>query len=140
MDPPGETFASMTYPGLAEAESAGKYVLQYYQKNRDSIGTDQLKSHPRGSLIIHMIRGREGAVAVAAQKNANVPGIQILTKKLASELTLAVMSALTAAAEDDEESSPPKPKSTPPKKPSSKSPVKMAKKGDEPTKEPAQAG
>ncbi|WP_309399770.1 hypothetical protein [Cerasicoccus maritimus] len=103
MDVEGDTFASMTYPGLNEAENAGKYVLKYYQDNRNSIGSDQLKSHDRGSLTIHMIRGREGAVAVAAQKQANLPGIRILAKKLASELTLAVMQALTEVAEVDQE-------------------------------------
>ncbi len=116
MDVEGDTFASMTYPGLTEAENAGKYVLKYYQDNRKSIGSDQLKSHQRGSLTIHMIRGREGAVAVAAQKPANLPGIRILAKKLAGELTLAVMQALTEAAEVDEARAPQreKPKSKPP--------------------------
>ncbi|WP_269541138.1 hypothetical protein [Cerasicoccus fimbriatus] len=116
MDVEGDTFASMTYPGLNEAENAGKYVLKYYQDNRDSIGSDQLKSHNRGSLTIHLIRGRDGAVAVAAQKQANLPGIRILAKKLAGDLTLAVMSALTEAAEIDEERAPKpeKPKSKPP--------------------------
>lgn len=119
MDIEGDTFASMTYPGLNEAEKAGVYVLKYYQDNRESIGSDKLKSHDRGSLTIHMIRGREGAVAVAAQKKANVPGIEILAKKLAGELTLAVMSALTDAAVVDEardakEAKPAKPKSKPP--------------------------
>jgi len=118
MDVDGDTFASMTYPGLNEAENAGKYVLKYYQDNKDKIGPDQLTSHKRGSLVIHMIRGREGSVAVAAQKQANLPGIQILAKKLASELTLAVMAALTDAAVVDEERAPTKkpqkPKSKPP--------------------------
>ncbi|GHC11220.1 hypothetical protein [Cerasicoccus arenae] len=116
MDIEGDTFASMTYPGLNEAENAGKYVLKYYQGNRDSIGTEKLKSHIRGSLTIHMIRGREGAVAIAAQRQANLPGIEILAKKLAGDLTSAVMTALTDAAVVDEERAPQKakPKSKPP--------------------------
>lgn len=133
MDVEGDTFASMTYPGLNEAESAGKYVLKYYQDNRNNIGADRLSSHKRGSLTIHMIRGREGAVAIAAQKEANLPGIKILAKKLAGDLTLAVMAALTEAAVVDEEreakdAPPPKPKmvdpSLPPK-PKSRPPFPM---------------
>lgn len=116
MDINGDTFASMTYPGLTEAEDAGKYVLKYYQDKRESISLEKLDTHSRGSLAIHMIRGREGAVAVAARKKANLPGIEILAKKLAGDLTLAVMSALTAVAEVDEERTPSKPKSKPPVK------------------------
>lgn len=138
MDVDGDTFASMTYPGLSEAESAGKYVLKYYQSNKTNIGSDSLVSHHRGSLTIHMIRGREGAVAVAAQKQANLPGIKILAKKLAADLTLAVMSALTDVAEVDEQRTPqkerPKPKSKPP------FPMPKAKAVEEAPKEEAATG
>lgn len=113
MDAAGDTFASLTDPAVPEAGNAARYVLQYYRRHRDTIGGDRLKSHTRGALMIHFIRGREGAVAIAARRKANIAAIRILSAKLAGELTIAVMKALDAVAEPEE--APAKPQSPPPK-------------------------
>jgi len=106
IDPPGATFASMVHPGLKEAQSAGEYVLAYYQKNREAIPMDALRSHQYGKMGIHLMRGQAGAVAVAAGPNANQPALAILAQKLTGDLTAAAMKALTAAASEFEQSPP----------------------------------